>query len=128
MSRAFVVAGALLAALAVMLGAFGSHGLSAHFEAHPDLKPTFQTASEYHLVHAVALVVAGGIASRWPGRLSNWGGVLLATGIVLFSGSLYALSILNVRGMGAVAPFGGAALILGWLCLALAGWRGNRTP
>lgn len=124
MSRRFIVVGALLAALGVMLGAFGSHGLRAHFAANPDLEPTFQTASEYHLIHALGLLAAGWIAAQWPGRLAVWGGWLLVAGVILFSGSLYILSVFNVRVMGAVAPLGGTALILGWLCLALAAWRG----
>lgn len=126
MVRTLVIVAAVVAALSVGIGAFGAHGLRAHFEANPTLQPTFETASDYHLAHALGLFVAAWVASRWPGRWSTWGGWLLLAGTVLFSGSLYVLSILNVRVMGAVAPFGGAALILGWLCLGVAALRGDK--
>lgn len=123
MARRFVVIAALVAALAVGIGAFGSHGLRAHFEANPTLAPTFDTASQYHLIHALGLFVAGWVASRWPGKWANAGGWLLLVGVIFFSGSLYLLSTLNIRIMGAVAPIGGTAFILGWLCLGIAAWK-----
>lgn len=125
MTRNLVGIAAIVAALGVGVGAFGAHGLSAHFEANPTLEPTFRTASQYHMLHALGLFVAAWVGERWPGRAAAWGAGLLLAGLVLFSGSLYALSILNIRVMGAVAPFGGAALILGWLSLGLAAWRGK---
>lgn len=125
MVRRFVVIAALLAALGVGIGAFGAHGLRTHFEANPTLEPTFQTASQYHLIHALGLFIAVWVASRWPGRWATWGAWLLLAGVILFSGSLYVLSIFNVRVMGALAPMGGTALILGWLCLGVAAWRGE---
>lgn len=126
MSRTFVLIGAVLAMTGVALGAFGAHGLSAHFDANPTLEPTFQTASEYHLIHALGLLAAAWATTRWPGRLTTWAGWLLLVGVLLFSGSLYILSIANLRMMGAVAPFGGATMIAGWGCLALAAWRGEQ--
>ena len=123
MSRRFIFIAALLALTGVAIGAFGSHGLRAHFEANPALEPTFQMASEYHLIHAVGLFAVAWVAARWPGRLADWAGYLLIAGVLLFSGSLYVLSIANVRVMGAVAPIGGTALIAGWGLLALAAWR-----
>jgi uncharacterized membrane protein YgdD (TMEM256/DUF423 family) len=123
MARRFSILAALLALTGVAIGAFGSHGLSAHFEANPDLEPTFQTASEYHLIHAVGLFAVAWAASRWPGRAVQWAGYLLVAGTVLFSGSLYGLSIANVRAMGAIAPLGGAALLAGWGRLAWSLWR-----
>jgi uncharacterized membrane protein YgdD (TMEM256/DUF423 family) len=108
----------------VGLGAFGTHGLSAYFSAHPDLEATFRTATQYHLVHAVALIGAAWAAERYPGRWSRWAGYLFAAGIVLFSGSLYVLSLTDLRIMGAVAPVGGALLLGGWACLGRAAWQG----
>jgi uncharacterized membrane protein YgdD (TMEM256/DUF423 family) len=125
MARRFVMIAALVAALGVGIGAFGSHGLRAHFEANPTLEPTFDTASQYHLVHALGLFIAAWVAARWPSRWANAGGWLLLVGLLLFCGSLYILSILNVRIMGAVAPIGGTAFILGWLCLGMAAWKGQ---
>lgn len=125
MVRRFVLIAAVVAALGVGIGAFGSHGLRAHFEANPSLEPTFETASQYHLIHALGLFVAAWVASRWPGRWATWGAWLLLVGVIFFSGSLYVLSIFNVRLMGAVAPIGGTAFIVGWLCLGMAAWRGN---
>jgi uncharacterized membrane protein YgdD (TMEM256/DUF423 family) len=122
MTRTFVLLGALLAFTGVAIGAFGAHGLRAHFDANPTLEPTFQTASEYHLIHALALFAAAWVYSRWPGRLTRWAGWLLFAGVVVFSGSLYILSIANARLMGAVAPLGGLAMLAGWACLAAGVW------
>jgi uncharacterized membrane protein YgdD (TMEM256/DUF423 family) len=123
MTRTFAMLAAVVGFTGVALGAFGAHGLAAHFEANPNLEPTFQTASEYHLVHALALVAAAWAAERWPGRLTGAAGWLFLLGVLLFSGSLYVLSIFNVRFMGAVAPLGGLSLLAGWACLGLAAWR-----
>ena len=110
--RKTLVTGALLAALAVALGAFGAHALKAQLT--PGMLAAWQTAVQYHLVHAVA-IVAIALSGRSSLRGSAW---LLAAGIVLFSGSLYLLALTGVRGLGAVTPFGGVAFILGWLWLA----------
>lgn len=119
-TRNFTRLAALFGFLAVAAGAFGAHGLSAYFAAHPDLESTFHTATQYHLIHALALIGAAWAAERYPGRWSRWAGYLFALGIVLFSGSLYVLSLFDVRWMGAIAPLGGVALLGGWLCLGLA--------
>jgi uncharacterized membrane protein YgdD (TMEM256/DUF423 family) len=115
---------AIFGFLAVALGAFGAHALSAYFTAHSDLEATFHTATQYHLIHAVALIGAAWAAERYPGRWSRWAGYLFAAGIVLFSGSLYVLSLADLRIMGAVAPFGGVSLLGGWACLGLAARQG----
>lgn len=123
MTRLFIGAAAALGFAGVALGAFGAHGLAAHFAANPDLAPTFQTASRYHMYHALALLAVAWVNSRYPGRLVQWAGGALILGTLLFSGSLYLLSIAGVRWMGAVAPFGGVALLIGWGLLGWAGWR-----
>jgi uncharacterized membrane protein YgdD (TMEM256/DUF423 family) len=123
MSRKFILIAAVLGALGVALGAFGAHGLRAHFTASPDLEPTFGTAVQYHLIHAAALLGAAWAAAQYPGRWTRYAGWLFLVGILLFSGALYVLSIFNVRFMGAVAPVGGAALIAGWLCLGIGAWQ-----
>lgn len=105
-----------------MTGAFGAHALRDRLAA--DLLDTFDTAVRYHLIHAVALMLAAWATSRWPGTASTAAGWLFVAGTVLFSGSLYALSLTGIRALGAITPFGGVAFILGWLALAGAAWQG----
>ncbi len=106
--------GALLAAIAVAAGAFGAHALRGKLD--PAALALFETAARYQLVHALAAVYCADRAatargSRAPARL-------FLAGIVLFSGSLYALALGGPRLLGAVTPFGGLAFISGWLALA----------
>lgn len=122
MTRTFILIGALLGALGVGIGAFGAHGLEPTLIANGRLD-TFETASRYHLIHAVALFAAAFVAQHFPGPLARWGGWLLLIGVLLFSGSLYLLAIFDLGVMGAVAPVGGAALIAGWALLGAAAWR-----
>jgi uncharacterized membrane protein YgdD (TMEM256/DUF423 family) len=120
--RLFVVLGALNAAAAVVLGAFGSHALKTRLPA--DLLAVYQTGNLYHFFHALGLILIGLAAARWADSvlLRNSGWLMLA-GIVLFSGSLYLLSFTGQRWLGAVTPFGGLAFIAAWLLLAVAAWR-----
>ncbi|HEX2908443.1 MAG TPA: DUF423 domain-containing protein [Phototrophicaceae bacterium] len=122
MQRTFVAIASILAFLGVALGAFGAHGLAAVLAAN-GRADTFDTANQYHLLHALALLGTAEALTRWPGRLTHWAGYLFILGIVLFSGSLYLLAIFDLRFMGAIAPFGGVALLGGWACLGLAAWR-----
>ena len=129
MQRVLIVLAAVFGFLGVAIGAFGSHGLAAHFAANPNLRPTFDTASQYHLTHALAILAAAWLGTDTQKGVPTgqkwawWAGLLFAAGIVLFAGSLYGISILQVRGLGAVAPIGGAALLAGWVCLGVAGWK-----
>jgi uncharacterized membrane protein YgdD (TMEM256/DUF423 family) len=117
--KTFMLLGSLLAALAVMLGAFGAHGLKTRLT--PELLVTFETGVRYHFYHALGLFAVALAASLLPDSVAlRWAGYLLVAGIVLFSGSLYALSLTGVRGLGIITPFGGLAFIAGWLLLALA--------
>ncbi len=120
--RTFIIIGGVVGALGVALGAFGAHGLGAVLAANGRVA-TFDTAAQYHLAHALALVLTGLLAGHLPGRWARWAGWLFLAGVLLFSGSLYILAVFDLGLMGAVAPFGGAALVGGWLCLALAAWR-----
>ncbi|NDJ63016.1 MAG: DUF423 domain-containing protein [Chloroflexi bacterium] len=124
--RVYVGVAALLALIGVGLGAFGAHGLASYFAANPDREPTFATAVQYHLIHALAIFGTAWAVQQWPNRWTRAAGSLFAVGIVLFSGSLYLLSLLQIGLFGAVAPLGGAALLGGWLCLGIAAWRGPR--
>lgn len=124
MDRTFIIIAAVMGAAGVALGAFGAHGLARVFEAN-GRAGTFGTAVQYHLIHAVVLLVVGLLGSQIDSRYVVWAGWLFVAGIILFSGSLYILAIFDVRIMGAVAPLGGTSFILGWLALALAAWQSS---
>ncbi len=119
--RLFVVIGALLGATGVGAGAFAAHALKGHLG--PDMLAVFDTGAKYHLWHALATVATGLIYSRWQSPALAAAGWLFVAGTVLFSGSLYVLSTTGIRILGIVTPFGGVALILGWLALAWGVWR-----
>ena len=112
---------AVLGGLAVALGAFGTHGLSD--AVTPERLTTWRTGAQYHLVHALAAVGAGVFAGRRGSAVALWAARLFVAGVVLFSGSLYALVLLDLGVLGAVAPLGGLAFMAGWAALALALWR-----
>ena len=118
-----IAAGALNGALAVMAGAFGAHGLKAKLA--PELLATWGTGAEYHMYHALALVLVGVVAGAAPTGTINGAGIAMLVGILLFSGSLYVLALTGVKVLGAITPFGGVAFIVGWLMLAYAAWQGT---
>ncbi|WP_019024626.1 MULTISPECIES: DUF423 domain-containing protein [unclassified Thioalkalivibrio] len=121
MIRALVVIGALLAAIAVVLGAFGAHALQERLSERA--LTTWHTGVQYHFIHALALLL---LAALWSHLASGWAtasAVAFVLGILLFAGSLYALALGAPRVLGAIAPLGGTAFILGWLGLAIAAWR-----
>jgi uncharacterized membrane protein YgdD (TMEM256/DUF423 family) len=115
-------AGAVVALIGVALGAFAAHALRARLSA--DSLAIFETGVRYQMYHAFALLAAGYAAQRWQPGLVAAAGALFLLGVVLFSGSLYALALSGVRVLGAITPFGGLAFIAGWLLLALAAIRG----
>jgi len=121
MTRAWVAAGAVSAAIAVAAGAFGAHALRQRLGA--DALAVWETAARYQMYHALALLAVAGAAHAWGGRAPRAAGALFVAGTVLFSGSLYALALTGVRGLGAVTPFGGGAFLAGWGCLAWAALR-----
>ena len=108
--------------LAVALGAFGAHGLKDRLS--PDMMAVYQTAVQYHFYHTlalllVALLMHSGLQSSAL-KVSAW---LFTAGILVFSGSLYALALSDIRVLGAITPIGGLMFLGGWLCLALAAWK-----
>jgi uncharacterized membrane protein YgdD (TMEM256/DUF423 family) len=118
MDKIFFLIGSILGGLGVALGAFGAHGLKSMLP--PDQLQTFQTGVTYQMYHAFALLFAGFAVARWStSRLPVPAGWLFVAGVVLFSGSLYLLSLTGNRLWGAVTPFGGLAFIAGWVLLAI---------
>jgi uncharacterized membrane protein YgdD (TMEM256/DUF423 family) len=112
--------GALLAGLAVGIGAFGAHALKPMLQAS-GLAETFETAVRYHFYHALGLLLLGLAQSRWPeAKRLGKAALLMATGIGVFSGSLYLLCLSGMRWLGAVTPLGGLAFMAAW---ALAAWE-----
>lgn len=103
----------------MVLGAFGAHALKARLSA--DALSVWQTAVQYHFWHALALLATAQLPGAWA-RAARW---CFVTGVVLFSGSLYALALDAPRTLGMITPFGGTTLILGWVALAIAALRAS---
>jgi uncharacterized membrane protein YgdD (TMEM256/DUF423 family) len=121
MDRLFFLLGAISAFAGVAAGAFGAHGLKERLSA--DMLTTFEIGVRYQMYHAFALLAVAWAASRWPGTLNVAAGWLFVAGTIVFSGSLYALSLTGQRWLGAITPIGGLAFLAGWLCLAAACWK-----
>jgi uncharacterized membrane protein YgdD (TMEM256/DUF423 family) len=121
MDRLFFTLGSLCAFLGVALGAFAAHALKGRVDT--DLLLIFETGVRYQMYHAIALLAVGWAYTRWPGAVMKASGWLFVIGTIIFSGSLYALSLSGFRWLGAITPIGGLALLAGWLCLAWAAWR-----
>ena len=120
--RIAICTAALFLFAAVALGAFGAHALKARVA--PDLMAVYHTAVQYHFWHGLALLAVGLLLMHKPesGALiaAAW---LLAAGLIVFCGSLYALALTGVRSWGAIAPIGGVAFLAAWAALAWAAWR-----
>ena len=115
-------AGGILGALAVALGAFGAHALKGMLEAS-GRSDTFETAVKYQFYHAIALVLVGLLmkgAGQDAVRLLGWSGNAFVVGVIIFSGSLYAICFTGITKFGATAPIGGLSMIAGWILLVLA--------
>ncbi|TVT86564.1 DUF423 domain-containing protein [Pseudomonas sp. H3(2019)] len=121
MLRGFLMLAAFFGFTGVGLGAFAAHGLKDRLSA--EYLAIFHTGVTYQLVHTLALLGVALLAAQIPGRLITWAGVSFAIGILLFSGSLYLLTLTGVSKLGIVTPFGGLAFLVGWLCLGIAAWR-----
>ena len=122
MAKVFITLASLSGMLAVMLGAFGAHGLKGRLDDYA--LGVFQTAVQYHFYHSFALLAVGILALSQPQTaLLKSSGWLFRLGILVCSGSLYLLSITGVRWLGAVTPLGGLAFMAGWACLAATGWK-----
>ena len=118
MDKTFLLLGAVAAFLAVTVGAFGAHALRAKLT--PEMLVVFQTGVQYHMYHALALILVAATMGRMSGWLVQTAGWCFAAGIVLFSGSLYLLALTGVTMLGAITPIGGLFFLAGWACLAFA--------
>ncbi len=114
----FIRIGAFLAFLGVAFGAFGAHALKARLTT--DLLQVWNTAVLYHLLHAVALFALG-LYAKVSGADVRTGGVLLLAGVLVFSGSLYALALTGIRPLGAITPIGGMLFLAGWAWIVYKG-------
>lgn len=112
----FVLIGATLAGIGVILGAFGAHALKDKF-TEPRYAAVWETAVQYQMYHALGLLIIGILSSDallGTSSLLNWAGYLMLTGIVFFSGSLYMLAVTGVKKLGAITPIGGVLFIIAW--------------
>lgn len=121
MERFFLAVGALSAFLAVALGAFAAHGLKNRLPA--EMLNVFEVGVRYHMYHSLALLAVAWASGRWPSASITVAGWLFVIGILIFSGSLYLLSVSGLRWLGAITPLGGVAFLAGWLLLAWSAWR-----
>lgn len=118
MDKTLMFVGALMGAVGVALGAFGAHSLRGLLS--PDMLAVFETGVRYQMYHALAILMTAALTSRVEGRATVVAGWSFAAGILLFSGSLYALALSGITTLGAVTPLGGVAFLVGWTCLAVA--------
>jgi uncharacterized membrane protein YgdD (TMEM256/DUF423 family) len=118
-AKLFLILGGINATLVVILGAFGAHGLKAKLTA--EMLAVYQTGVHYHLFHALGLLAVGLVATQIADSVwLKWSGWLMLLGIILFSGSLYVLSVSGLRWLGMVTPFGGVAFISAWIVFVIA--------
>ena len=108
--------------LAVALGAFGAHGLKQHLSN--DMMAVYQTAVQYQFIHTLALLAVALLLLQFPdASLLRWAGLAFAVGILIFSGSLYVLSLSGIKWLGAITPIGGVGFLAGWVLLLVAAFK-----
>lgn len=122
MIKIFLIIGSIFGALSVAFGAFASHALQNKLT--PKALDIWETGTKYQMYHALALVLVALLITRLEttSTLLNVAGFAFITGIALFSGSLYALSLSGIKWLGAIAPLGGVAFLVGWSCLVVTAW------
>ena len=112
----WLIVGAFFSALAVLIGAFGAHGLKSKIT--PDSLSIFEIGVRYQMYHSLGLILIGLIGYHFPHNLIIYSAYFMLAGIIIFSGSLYLLALLNIKWLGAITPIGGMCFIIGWLLLA----------
>jgi len=115
MSRVYLCIGAISGLIGVGMGAFGAHAVADRLT--PEMLAVYETAARYQLIHALAILFAGYVAGHSSRRLWGLSAGFFTAGTVLFSGSLYALSLTGIRGLGAITPLGGLCFLTGWAFL-----------
>jgi len=115
--RNILLSGAIFMALGVLLGAFGAHALKNSLS--PEMLAVYKTGVEYQFYHALGLLLIGLIGFRLNSKWIQVSAILLIVGIILFSGSLYILSISGIKIIGAITPIGGISFVSGWICLII---------
>jgi len=122
--RHLVILAALNMFIAVSAGAFGAHGLKQILS--PELLAIWQTAVNYQMIHALGMLTVALLMPKLDSAALRWAGNMMLTGIIIFSGSLYALALSGIRLLGAITPFGGIAFLAAWLLIAWAAYQNNR--
>ncbi len=125
MAKIFLMAGAAFGGLSVAAGAFASHALKAQLSEKS--QQIFETGTKYQMYHALALILVSLLLSRAEGGegLLTLAGYAFIAGIVLFSGSLYGLSLTEIKWFGPITPLGGVAFLVGWGCIAIAALKSS---
>jgi len=122
--RTWLAIGALLAGLAVVMGAFAAHALEAQLDS--EAMAIYRTGAQYHLYHALGLLLIAAVAGRGVHGGTSWiAAAVMLIGVVIFSGSLYLLALTGASWLGAITPLGGTALVIAWLVLAVGAFRGG---
>ncbi|WP_313517702.1 DUF423 domain-containing protein [Pseudomonas sp.] len=121
MLRLHLMLSAFFGFTGVALGAFAAHGLKSRLTA--EYLAVFQTGVHYQMIHALGLFGVALLSLHAPSRVLNVAGGAFILGILLFSGSLYALTLVGIGKLGIITPIGGVAFLVGWLCLGLSAWR-----
>jgi len=117
MDKRHLIIGSVVSALAVAIGAFGAHALAPLVAAHGRTE-TYDTAVQYHMFHAIGIFIVGILMVNKPHKILRLVSWFFLFGIILFSGSLYTLSITGITILGAITPIGGVLFIAGWILLA----------
>jgi uncharacterized membrane protein YgdD (TMEM256/DUF423 family) len=127
MKMIFLLLGALSAMIGVGMGAFGAHGLKTVIS--PELLAVYQTGVTYQMWHALGLISIALLRQQAPAsKLLTWAGWLMFAGILLFSGSLYLLALLNLKWLGMITPIGGVCFLTAWLLITLFAAKNIRNP
>ena len=121
MERIFIIVGALSAFVGVAAGALGAHALKSRMSA--EMLSIFEVGVRYQMYHAFALIATAWVQAKWPSSIVIAGGWFFIIGTILFSGSLYLLSMSGIKWFGAITPLGGLSFLAGWLCLAWGAWK-----
>lgn len=120
MDRLFLTLGSLSAFIGVAADAFGAHGLKHRLST--EMLAVFEVAVRYQMYHAFALIAAAWVQSKWPSAIVTIGGWCFTVGTILFSGSLYLMSLSGLKWLGAITPLGGLVFLAGWICIARGAW------